>query len=66
MTPHSPRSIARLDSGARRIHPQGEPGRVCSTPGCTTRLSIYNASELCALHADALPLDDPDDVDAAT
>jgi hypothetical protein len=26
------------------------PGRICETPGCGTRLSIYNASLRCALH----------------
>ena len=26
-------------------------GRVCDVPGCDTRLSIYNPSPFCALHA---------------
>jgi hypothetical protein len=27
-------------------------GRICSAPGCTTRLSVYNASERCWQHAE--------------
>jgi hypothetical protein len=27
-------------------------GRVCAHPGCETKLSIYNGSELCWQHAD--------------
>lgn len=27
-----------------------EPGRVCSSPGCETRLSIYNDTDRCGLH----------------
>jgi hypothetical protein len=27
-------------------------GRVCSYPGCTTKLSVYNAAERCWQHAD--------------
>jgi hypothetical protein len=26
------------------------PGRLCRHPGCTTRLSIYNADDFCASH----------------
>ncbi|MFB3738559.1 MAG: hypothetical protein ACE14W_06305 [Candidatus Velamenicoccus archaeovorus] len=26
--------------------------RTCAVPGCTTRLSIYNAGEVCWQHAD--------------
>jgi hypothetical protein len=26
------------------------PGRVCSAEGCTTVLSLYNPSDLCAVH----------------
>jgi hypothetical protein len=29
-----------------------EEGRVCSFPGCETRLSVYNASERCWQHAE--------------
>ncbi len=28
-------------------------GRVCSAPGCTTKLSKYNAGDRCWQHADA-------------
>ena len=27
-------------------------GRVCSAPGCETKLSIYNLDQLCWQHAD--------------
>jgi hypothetical protein len=27
-------------------------GRVCSAPGCTTRLSIYNLASFCWQHAE--------------
>jgi hypothetical protein len=27
-------------------------GRVCAEPGCTTTLSVYNASDYCWQHAD--------------
>jgi hypothetical protein len=33
--------------------PTFEPGRVCSAPGCETRLSVYNASTTCWLHEEA-------------
>jgi len=29
-----------------------ERGRVCARPGCSTRLSVYNASAYCAAHAE--------------
>jgi hypothetical protein len=31
----------------------GADGRVCSAPGCETKLSKYNAGERCWQHADA-------------
>jgi hypothetical protein len=43
----------------RRIEPlsqrgkgaiQHEAGRVCQSPGCDTRLSIYNSSSRCSVH----------------
>jgi hypothetical protein len=30
----------------------GDGGRVCSAPGCTTRLSKYNVGDRCWQHAD--------------
>lgn len=30
-----------------------EPDRVCSHPGCDTRLSVYNASPTCWTHEEA-------------
>lgn len=32
--------------------PISSPGRVCSAPGCTTRLSIYNLAPSCWQHAE--------------
>lgn len=29
-----------------------DEGRVCSHPGCRTKLSIYNAGDMCWQHAD--------------
>ncbi len=29
-------------------------GRTCAAPGCTTRLSMYNASEHCWQHAEVV------------
>jgi hypothetical protein len=31
-----------------------EPDRVCSYPGCETRLSIYNSDDRCWQHAEVL------------
>lgn len=33
--------------------PGGAEGRVCSAPGCETKLSRYNAGDRCWQHADA-------------
>ncbi len=30
-----------------------QQGRTCAYPGCTTRLSMYNPSPMCALHTEA-------------
>jgi hypothetical protein len=32
--------------------PTTRPGRRCSAPGCSTRLSIYNLGSVCWQHAD--------------
>ncbi len=45
----------------RGHHPVGLPrksrtyaeGRVCADPGCETRISVYNRSDRCFLHAGA-------------
>jgi hypothetical protein len=29
-------------------------GRTCAEPGCSTKLSVYNASEYCWQHADVV------------
>jgi hypothetical protein len=31
--------------------PRSADGRVCGEPGCSTRLSVYNEQDFCALHA---------------
>lgn len=36
---HSPRALR-----------QHAAGRICAEPDCTTRLSVYNAQDRCALH----------------
>ena len=37
--------------GHRRSTRTFAPDRICSHPRCATRLSIYNAGWLCAVHA---------------
>ena len=41
----------RRRTGSGHIDSYGD-GRVCRTPGCGTRLSRYNGSAVCWLHAD--------------
>jgi hypothetical protein len=33
---------------------KGSEGRVCSYPGCETKLSVYNLSDLCWQHDDVV------------
>ncbi len=33
---------------------KGSEGRVCSHPGCETKLSVYNRSDLCWQHDDVV------------
>jgi hypothetical protein len=40
-------SVARPLPRANRVHPRN---RVCASPGCRTRLSIYNSSACCWVH----------------
>jgi hypothetical protein len=35
------------------------PERTCSAPGCSTKLSIYNATEYCSLHERYVPRNRP-------
>ena len=35
--------------------PTYPPGRVCRTKGCRTRLSVYNPTDLCAIHEERRP-----------
>lgn len=41
---------ARVATGSRRPRRYGT-GRVCSVPGCGTRISVYNPRETCFVHA---------------
>jgi len=43
---------ASIPSATRRGKPHGASGRVCSHPGCTTVLSVYNGSPTCWTHQD--------------
>lgn len=40
-------NIAREAPGRNRRY---TAGRICSSPGCNTRLSIYNPGKTCSLH----------------
>jgi hypothetical protein len=35
--------------------PTYPPGRVCRAKGCRTRLSVYNATDTCAIHEERRP-----------
>jgi hypothetical protein len=43
---------ATIPTAPGRGKPHGTPGRTCSHPGCTTVLSVYNASRSCWTHQD--------------
>ena len=40
-------------SAAPKVH---ERNRTCALPGCGVRLSIYNSSDVCALHESTGPI----------
>ncbi len=40
-------------SAGPKVH---ERNRTCALPGCGARLSIYNSSDVCALHESAGPI----------
>ena len=42
--------------GHRRSTRTFAQGRVCTQPGCSTRLSIYNGGSLCAVHGPLGPV----------
>lgn len=42
----------RQPTGARPCQRSFAVDRVCAAAGCSTRLSVYNASNLCWQHAD--------------
>ena len=46
----SERVMAEPFVGIRRSPRTYRPDRVCAVPGCTTRLSIYNGTTVCAPH----------------
>jgi hypothetical protein len=38
-----------------RPTPTYPPGRVCRVKGCSTRLSVYNPTDTCAIHEERRP-----------
>jgi hypothetical protein len=38
-----------------RPSPTYPPGRVCRIKGCSTRLSVYNPTDTCAIHEERRP-----------
>jgi hypothetical protein len=38
-----------------RPSPTYPPGRVCRVKGCSTRLSVYNSTDTCAIHEERRP-----------
>jgi hypothetical protein len=38
-----------------RPSPTYPPGRVCRVKGCSTRLSVYNPTDTCAIHEERRP-----------
>ena len=46
---------ATIPTAPGRARPHGATGRVCAHPGCTTVLSMYNASPTCWTHQDGTP-----------
>ncbi|HEY2427510.1 MAG TPA: hypothetical protein VGI06_01170 [Acidimicrobiales bacterium] len=45
----APERLWPVSGGRRRARRSSEP-RLCATPGCGTRLSVYNEGDHCALH----------------
>ena len=41
--------------GLPRPSPTYPPGRVCRVKGCSTRLSVYNPTDTCAIHEERRP-----------
>ena len=42
-----------------RPSPTYPPGRVCRAKGCSTRLSVYNPTDTCAIHEERRPFLQP-------
>lgn len=52
MTIQPLRAVASVDARPSRTFASG---RVCTAPGCSTRLSIYNRTAHCAVHEEPRP-----------
>jgi hypothetical protein len=50
ITPSQPSLFRPASGGSKAVRTYGLD-RVCSVEGCTTRLSIYNPSRVCSVHA---------------
>ena len=50
ITPSQPSLFRPASGGSKAVRTYGED-RVCSVDGCTTKLSVYNPSRVCSVHA---------------
>ena len=50
ITPSQPSLFRPASGGSKAVRPTARD-RVCSVEGCTTRLSMYNPSRVCSVHA---------------
>lgn len=50
ITPSQPSLFRPAPGGGKAVRTYGQD-RVCSVEGCTTRLSMYNPSRVCSVHA---------------
>lgn len=50
ITPSQPALFRPAPGGSKAVRTYGQD-RVCSVEGCATRLSIYNPSRVCSVHA---------------
>ena len=57
MAPATTRSVLRgkLAQPLQRPSPTYSLGRVCRAKGCSTRLSVYNPTDTCAIHEERRP-----------
>lgn len=61
MAPATTRSVLRgkLAQPLQRPSPSYPLGRVCRAKGCSTRLSVYNPTDTCAIHEERRPFHQP-------